>query len=335
MRSTRVRATALVMLSASVFLGCAKVEAPTILDARAKPPVIYAVNYPLTWMAERIGGDAADVRFAAPPDVDPAYWQPDRDTVAALQQADGILLNGADYAKWVKTSTLPEKALVNTSAAFSDQYLTVADATMHSHGPEGMHAHEGTDFNTWLDPVLAAKQAEAVCEALCTWVPEQAEIFRDRLSRVKNDLAELDEALQAYASLIGSAPLIASHPVYGYLAKRYRWNLVSLHWEPGEMPSAEEMESVREAAPDPSGDHHDLGRYSRRAHRDASRCLGNQDRRIRPLREPSRRGGLSVRDARECQTTAESARRCLIVVGSSRRPPWARHPLTPKLPPRP
>lgn len=243
MRSTRVRATALVMLSASVFLGCAKVEAPTILDARAKPPVIYAVNYPLTWMAERIGGDAADVRFAAPPDVDPAYWQPDRDTVAALQQADGILLNGADYAKWVKTSTLPEKALVNTSAAFSDQYLTVADATMHSHGPEGMHAHEGTDFNTWLDPVLAAKQAEAVCEALCTWVPEQAEIFRDRLSRVKNDLAELDEALQAYASLIGSAPLIASHPVYGYLAKRYRWNLVSLHWEPGEMPSAEEWKA--------------------------------------------------------------------------------------------
>ena len=34
--------------------------------------VVAAVNYPLAYMAERIGGDEVEVRFPAPPDVDPA-----------------------------------------------------------------------------------------------------------------------------------------------------------------------------------------------------------------------------------------------------------------------
>ena len=33
-------------------------------------------------------------------------------------------------------------------------------------------------------------------------------------------------------------PLLASHPVYQYLAARYGLNLVSLHWEPDQEPSA-------------------------------------------------------------------------------------------------
>ena len=68
---------------------------------------VYTVNYPLAYFAERIGGDQVEVVFTAPPDVDPAYWVPDQKTITAYQQADLILLNGANYAKWISKVSLP------------------------------------------------------------------------------------------------------------------------------------------------------------------------------------------------------------------------------------
>ncbi len=84
---------------------------------------VYAVNYPLQYFAERIGGNLVQVVFPAPEDVDPAFWKPDVATILAYQQADLILLNGAAYAAWVQVVSLPLSKLVNTSAAFADQYI--------------------------------------------------------------------------------------------------------------------------------------------------------------------------------------------------------------------
>ena len=46
--------------------------------------------------------------------------------------------------------------------------------------------------------------------------------------------------------LIGSRPLLASHPVYNYLARRYGWNLRSVHWDPDEAPLEAEWPALRE-----------------------------------------------------------------------------------------
>ena len=107
------------------------------------------MNYPLQYFAERIGGEHVEVSFPAPPDGDPAYWNPDPDSVAAYQQADLILLNGASYAKWVAIVTLPTSKLVDTSKGFRDRYIIIEGAVVHSHGPEGEHSHGETAFTTW------------------------------------------------------------------------------------------------------------------------------------------------------------------------------------------
>jgi zinc transport system substrate-binding protein len=109
---------------------------------------IYVVNYPLMYFVERIAGDNATVVFPAPASEDPAYWMPDAETVSDYQRADLILLNGANYAKWVKKVTLPQFRLVDTSASFKDQYIETAEIVTHSHGPEGDHAHEAVAFTT-------------------------------------------------------------------------------------------------------------------------------------------------------------------------------------------
>jgi zinc transport system substrate-binding protein len=196
---------------------------------------IYVVNYPLKYFAERIAGEHATVVFPAPPDVDPAYWMPDAKTISDYQRADLILLNGANYAKWVSKVSLPRFRLVNTSLAFKDRYIEAAEILTHSHGAEGKHAHEALAFTTWIDFSLAAEQAKAIAKALNRKKPSLEDIFQRNYQELEKDLLKLDRNMKALVSKDISKPFTVSHPVYDYLARGYGLNIKSVHWEPDEV----------------------------------------------------------------------------------------------------
>jgi zinc transport system substrate-binding protein len=213
---------------------CGRNQKPDLLS-------IYVVNYPLKYFAQRIGGDYVEVVLPVPAGTDPAYWIPDIATIAAYQKADLILLNGASYAKWVDKVTLPRSKLMNTTAKLKDRYIRIQGAITHSHGPEGEHAHEGIAFTTWLDFDLAAKQAAAVAKALARKRPDLREVFERNYGTLEKDLMAVDRDIKAIVESRPSPPLLASHPVYDYFARRYGLNIKSVHWEPDEVPSAEQM----------------------------------------------------------------------------------------------
>ncbi len=210
---------------------------PARITSAGETLTIYTVNYPLAYFAERIAGDLAEVKFPSPPGLDPAFWMPDADTIAAYQGADLILLNGAGYAKWVNSVSLPLSRLVDTSRDFEDQFIQTQAAVAHSHGPGGAHSHGGTAFTTWLDLAQAAQQAEAVARAIARKRPDAKDRVARNLAVLKGDLLALDARI---AEIAGSDPgrtLLASHPVYQYLARRYGLNLRSVLWEPDTVPS--------------------------------------------------------------------------------------------------
>ncbi|MEM9799135.1 MAG: metal ABC transporter substrate-binding protein [Planctomycetota bacterium] len=223
-------------------LACGQDSAPTA--AGESPDGVYAVNYPLQYFAQRIAGEHLEVRFLAPPEVDPAFWIPRDDDVAALQTAELILLNGATYAKWLDLVTVPKQRAVVTSAAFEDALLELPITTTHSHGQSGTHSHAGIDFNTWVDPVLARKQAAAVLEALIELRPAHANDFEANAAALDDELATLDAAFRELSAATDDLRLLASHPVYGYLAARYGWRVQALLWEPEAMPDEDEWEAL-------------------------------------------------------------------------------------------
>jgi zinc transport system substrate-binding protein len=198
---------------------------------------IYTVNYPLAYFAERISGDLAQVTFPAPPDLDPAFWMPDTETITAYQAADLILLNGADYAKWRTKVSLPRSRTVDTAHAFRDAYIRESDGINHSHGPGGEHQHGGVAFTTWLDLSQAAQQAAAVARAMTGRRPDATEQIDRNLQSLQRDLLQLDERITEITRTDPGRPLLASHPVYQYFARRYGLNLRSVMWEPDEVPS--------------------------------------------------------------------------------------------------
>ena len=208
-------------------------------------PTVYVVNYPLQYFAERIGGEKVKVVFPAPADEDPAFWKPDVNTIAAFQAADLILINGATYAKWLKTASLPKSKMLDTSRRFKADYIETEDVDVHTHGPSGEHSHAGTAFTTWLDLRQAAQQAEAVMDGLSRLLPENRDAFEQRYAELEQDLLALDERLDTIVAGQREQPLLASHPVYQYLAKRYGLNLQSVLWEPEVMPDAEQWEELQ------------------------------------------------------------------------------------------
>jgi len=203
---------------------------------------VYTVNYPLQYFAERIGGERIDVHFPAPQDVDPAFWVPNVETVGAYQKADLIILNGANYAGWVGKVSLPRLRIVDTSSEFADRLITENEEVTHNHGPGGEHAHSRTAFTTWLDFNQAIQQAEAILKALQRKQPDDSIIFAENFTRLEQDLQALDTEMLSLAAKVTDGKLIASHPVYQYLARRYRLELSVMNWEPDEFPGQEQWQ---------------------------------------------------------------------------------------------
>ncbi len=219
------------LMAAALFIASAGHAFP-------KDGVVYTVNYPLQYFAEAIAGDDLDVVFPAPPDVDPADWTPDVDTLLDYQAADLILLNGAGYAEWTKGVYLARSRLLDTSAGFKDRLIAEeSDEVPHVHGPTGAEVQgAAVAFTTWLDLSITRAQAKAVRDAMEARWPHLAAGFAKRFSALDADLAALDLALsEATKPLIG-LPLLASHPVYQYLGRRYGLDLLALHWEPDLTP---------------------------------------------------------------------------------------------------
>jgi len=241
----RVNIVAVGVVVGGLLTGCGSGDggdSESVQRPAREKPLVFTVNYPLQYFAQRIGGDAVDVVFPAPADVDPAHWMPDRKTVKAYQQADLILRNGADYAKWLDKVSLPESRLIDTSAAFKAQLLKVEDVVTHSHGRGGEHSHVGTASHTWLNPRLAVMQAEAIRDALVGLAPGKAGEFEANFDSLKTDLLELDAAIDASIKQDRDRPVVFSHPVFQYFQQRFAVNSRTLDLDPWGVPETEELD---------------------------------------------------------------------------------------------
>lgn len=207
-----------------------------------EPMVVQAANYPLAYFAERIGTDSFEIQYLVDPEVDPAFWKPSDEAMMAFQQADIILRNGATYSKWMHHASLPVSAIVDSSREFRDFFIE-SEGEMHTHGDGTVHSHGGVAFTTWIDFSQAAKQAEAIARRFAAVKPYEAEEIQANLEALKKDLAGLDASMKSLGGKIGSTPLLASHPIYQYMARAYGLKIEALEWEP-------EMEMTDEALGD-------------------------------------------------------------------------------------
>ncbi len=203
-------------------------------------PTVIAVNYPLYYFAERIGGELIHLQYIIPSDVDPAYWVPNETEVEVYQKADMILSYRGNYAKWTNNAILPSSRLVNVSSSIEEFLIPLSKGEAHSHGPEGEHEHGGYALTTWLDFNLALKQAESIRDALVRKVPDKKQLLNSNFNQLKVDLEKLHAQMTTVSLNLKNINLLGSHPVYQYLAQGYDLQIESVHFEPNEFPTAKQ-----------------------------------------------------------------------------------------------
>lgn len=247
-RPAPARAATIVMMAAFVatVVGCSKKPDPNPAADPMQPAQtsIYAVNYPLSYFAERIAPADVRVVFPVPREIDPAFWKPSADAVREYQAASLILLNGAGYARWTSYATLPQAQIVVTADGCRDTYLRTERSVRHQHGPEGTHAHSDLAFTTWLDLRLAVCQASHIRDALIERMPTAKDSVSAGFETLARDLLDLDERLRNLGQALGNQPLLASHPVYQYFADAYGISIQSLHLEPDRELSDDDWKEV-------------------------------------------------------------------------------------------
>ncbi|PKK88826.1 MAG: hypothetical protein CVV64_17230 [Candidatus Wallbacteria bacterium HGW-Wallbacteria-1] len=214
-------------------------------SASAFPLKVHCSFFPVFSMAEAIAGPHASLSPMFSPDQDPSESIPSRDCIRECQNSsDLILLNGAGFEKWMEKVTLPMEKIVETAAEMEDTFIFIKEEVNHSHGAAGLHSHQGLDGHTWLSPIMAIKQADAIFQAFTDLRPHLTEKFKTGFNTLKSDLMTLDQAFRKGLKDFRGT-LVASHPAYNYWAREYGVNLLSFTLDPNEIPEASALEHMK------------------------------------------------------------------------------------------
>lgn len=188
------------------------------------PPRVLAVAtvYPLYEFTRRVGGARVDVRLLIPAGSEPHDYEPTPQDVALLHRARVVVYNGAGFEPWIRKllGELPEGTVV-------------VNAT------EGLPLHAGSggvDPHVWLDPVLAQGQVDRILRGLLRADPAGAATYRANAQALKRALAALDARFRQTLAHCRARAFIASHAAFGYLARRYGLEMLSIS---GLAPEAE------------------------------------------------------------------------------------------------
>lgn len=221
---------------------------PAAADTRIRD-IVRTTFHPTTYWAERIAGGQVAVENPVPRTADPIFWAPTREAITAYQQSRLIIVNGAEFERWVGMTALPESRVVETTRDFDEPFIRM-ESTTHAHGPTGEHSHEGVDGHTWMDPINAIRQATTLAEAMKDAWPQYADQFDANLAGLVADLEELDAQFRAITPRLENVILLAAHPAYNYIARRYGWDITNLDLDPDNLLSGPDLRSINEAIPE-------------------------------------------------------------------------------------
>ena len=231
-----------------VLFGCDQAGTEPVTPTKK---MVVAVNHPVAMFARQIGKNRVDVVMPVPADQAPAYWRPGPEDIAKIQQADLILLNGADFARWTGTASLPSDRTVVTSDRNRDQWIEYESAG-HSHGPGEAHTHTHVATYTWLDPDIALNQAQSVRDALTNAMPEYQDEFRSNFALIRRFILEESARLETVVNADKKKPVFLSSPNYFYLQRRFGINGHAFEWDADHMPEEDQwtaMQTVLETHP--------------------------------------------------------------------------------------
>jgi len=182
--------------------------------------------YPLAFIVEQLTGDLAEVKNLSIGQ-DPHDYQLTVNDKLAIERADLVILQGADFEPWgnavVQQLQKKQAPLIVATSNLNLRELEEHDSDEEeSHeNEEDAHGHGLYDPHTWLDPVLMKQKVETIVTALSILDPEHTTTYEANAATL---LGKFDELHEEYSTTLQSCNVeeaIVSHNIFGYVTKRY------------------------------------------------------------------------------------------------------------------
>ncbi len=249
-------------------LGCALLSAPACRPPQGDPAsqaaaptstgaplTVFVTIPPQAYFASRVGGDLVRVHTLVGVGQSPHTFEPTPRQVAELSGAQVYFTIGMPFEEPLVAKLRGASVrVVPTHAGIAVRTLTADEASGshehdHAEGEAHDHSHEAgqPDPHTWLDPRLAARQAQAMCAALCALKPDSAAAFEANLKALTNDLDALHERIATLLAPLKGREFYVFHPAYGYFADAYGLQQVAVERD-GKEPGPRELAALIERA---------------------------------------------------------------------------------------
>ncbi len=199
---------------------------------------VVASFYPLGFLAERIGGQDADVEVLTSPGTEPHDLELELRQIADVARAEVVVYSRGLQPAVDDAVDQSENDHVVDAAEVAHLVPPDESSAGHDEGHDEGHDHgdEALDPHFWLDPERMADVAAAVEQQLAAADPGHAGAYAAHLRRLQADLGSLDEEIRTGLADCERNQVVVSHDAFGYFADRYGLDVVAIN---GLSPDAE------------------------------------------------------------------------------------------------
>jgi zinc transport system substrate-binding protein len=162
---------------------------------------VVAAFYPLAFAAAEIGRAGVDVKNLTPPGAEPHDLEVSPRDVAAVRDADLVLLLGHGF-----------QPQLEDAVGAGDNVVRLLDTP-------GLEVHSNDDPHVWLDPVRYAKVVDRIGQALGK---------QSAADNLEKRLMDLDSEFRAGLADCERNEIVTSHEAFAYLAERYGLEQVAI-----------------------------------------------------------------------------------------------------------
>ncbi|MDP7088294.1 MAG: metal ABC transporter substrate-binding protein, partial [Dehalococcoidia bacterium] len=180
-----------ILLAISILTGCDR----ELEEADGGKINVVTTTYPLTFIAERIGGKRISIVQIVKPGVEAHDFEPAPSDVIQIKESDIFIYNHPSLEGW--SSGLIDRS--NISADSNTIWVQTIQLE-ESDKEHGHDEHAGIDPHVWLNPLDYLEQSERILSGLVEADPQGSHDYTRNADALKVELLALDKNLSEQLS---------------------------------------------------------------------------------------------------------------------------------------
>jgi len=223
----------------------------------ANKPQLTVTILPQKYFVQKIVKDKFDINVMVKPGSSPHNFEPKPSQMKALNSSKAYFLVGEpSELAWLDRFKQNAKNTLFVDTTVGIEKIAMIehshnDEDEHHHDPHEHHEHkhseDGLDPHIWLDPICVKIQAKNIYEAMLKIDEKNSSFYKANYEKFIQELDNLHKEIKGILAPHKGKSFMVFHPSWGYFAKQYELNQISIEIE-GKVPKPSELVILVEEA---------------------------------------------------------------------------------------